>query len=296
MKRLCFFLFILIVSISFVKAQKPITLNDDSVKFGNRYFPGIWLNIPEAKAEQVRTNWIKAIEKGTKSKVTVEKNEMTLFGANIPDFYAGSINIMSKIADRDSIANLFVSVETKRDVFVVPGSDEYEKLTNYLKKFGNEQYVKVAKEQLATEEAKLSTLEKNLKAARKEKEKFDKSIQSSNIAIVQANDEIKRLNKELESTDAKIEKSTSSLSGMTEGDAKKAKEKELKDLQKKKKSALKGINTAENNISKANIAIDDNTKSIELNTAKQNELLLDIDQQKIVVSQFQEKLLTIQAY
>lgn len=296
MKRLCFFLFILIVSISFVKAQKPITLNDDSVKFGNRYFPGIWLNIPEAKAEQVRTNWIKAIEKGTKSKVTVEKNEMTLFGANIPDFYAGSINIMSKIADRDSIANLFVSVETKRDVFVVPGSDEYEKLTNYLKKFGKEQYVKVAKEQLAAEEAKLSTLEKNLKAARKEKEKFDKSIQSSNIAIVQANDEIKRLNKELESTDAKIEKSTSSLSGMTEGDAKKAKEKELKDLQKKKKSALKGINTAENNISKANIAIDDNTKSIELNTAKQNELLLDIDQQKIVVSQFQEKLLTIQAY
>jgi len=296
MKSLSIFLFILAISFSSAKAQKPITLNDDSVKFGNRYFPGIWLNIPEAKAEQVKTSWIKALEKGTKSKVTVEKNEMTIFGANIPDFSESSLNIMSKIADHDSIANLFVSVETKRDVFVGPNSEEYKKLTEYLKKFGKEQYVKVAKDQLAAEEDKLATLEKSLKAARKDKEKFDKAIQSSNIKIVEANDEIKRLNKEVEATDGTIEKNTSALSSLNDGDAKKKKQSELKDLQKKKKNALKDINSAENSISKANTAIDDNTKSIEENTAAQNELVQNIDQQKIVVSQFQKKLLAIQAY
>jgi len=288
--------FILLISFTTIRAQKPITLSGDSVKFGNRYFPGFWLTIPEAKPEVVKTNWIKSIEKGTKSKVSIEKNEMTLFGAILPKFTAGSVNIMSKVENGDSLTRLFVSVEKARDVFVGETSEEYDKLSSFLKKFGKDQYIIVANEQLSAEESKLQDLEKELKSAQKDKEKFGKSIQSSKMNITQQNDNIVASNKELKMLDIKIDNCSTLLSTMDEGDAKKAKKSELKSLQKQKKTLLKGINSAENSILKANTAIADNTNNIEVNNAAQKELTDKITQQKQTITRFQKKLKTIEAY
>lgn len=296
MKRLYYFSFLLFISLSVVKAQKPITLADDSVKFGNRYFPGFWLSIPETKPSAVKASWIKAIEKGTKTKVKVDKNEMTLFGAIISDIYDGSMNIISKTVDYDTLTQLFVSVETTRDNFIGRSSSEFDKLNKYLKKFGKDQYVKVAKDQLSVEEGKLRDLEKDLKSARKSNERFEKEIQSSKVRISEQNDKIKNINKELEILEIRIGNSSTILSTLEEGDDKKAKQSELKDLQKKKKSLLKNINSAENSISKANTSIHDNKKDIELNNDKQKELGEKIKLQKHVVDKFEKKLKTIESY
>jgi peptidoglycan hydrolase CwlO-like protein len=296
MKRLYYFSLMLLISLSAVKAQKPITLADDSVKFGNRYFPGFWLSIPETKPSAVKTSWIKAIEKGTKTKVKVDKNEMTLFGAIITDIYDGSMNIISKTVDYDSLTKLFVSAETTRDNFIGRSSSEFDKLSKYLKKFGKEQYVKVAKDQLSAEEAKLRDLEKDLKSARKSNERFEKGIQSAKVRISEQNDKIKNINKELEILEIRIGNSSTILSTLEEGDDKKAKQSELKDLQKKKKSLLKDINSAENSISKANTSIHDNKKDIELNDDKQKELGEKIIQQKHIIDKFEKKLKTIESY
>jgi peptidoglycan hydrolase CwlO-like protein len=296
MKRLYYFSFMLLISLSAVKAQKPITLADDSVKFGNRYFPGFWLSIPETKPSAVKTSWIKAIEKGTKTKVKVDKNEMTLFGAIITDIYDGSMNIISKTVDYDSLTKLFVSAETTRDNFIGRSSSEFDKLSKYLKKFGKEQYVKVAKDQLSAEEGKLRDLEKDLKSARKSNERFEKGIQSSKVRISEQNDKIKNINKELEILEIRIGNSSTILSTLEEGNDKKAKQSELKDLQKKKKSLLKDINSAENSISKANTSIHDNKKDIELNDDKQKELGEKIIQQKHIIDKFEKKLKTIESY
>jgi peptidoglycan hydrolase CwlO-like protein len=296
MKRLYYFSLMLLISLSAVKAQKPITLADDSVKFGNRYFPGFWLSIPETKPSAVKTSWIKAIEKGTKTKVKVDKNEMTLFGAIITDIYDGSMNIISKTVDYDSLTKLFVSAETTRDNFIGRSSSEFDKLSKYLKKFGKEQYVKVAKDQLSAEEGKLRDLEKDLKSARKSNERFEKGIQSAKVRISEQNDKIKNINKELEILEIRIGNSSTILSTLEEGDDKKAKQSELKDLQKKKKSLLKDINSAENSISKANTSIHDNKKDIELNDDKQKELGEKIIQQKHIIDKFEKKLKTIESY
>lgn len=289
-------IFVIMMSLSVAEAQKPITIAEDSVKFGNRYFPGFWLTIPEAKPENVKTSWIKAIQKGTKSKVSINKNEMTLFGAIISDIYDGGINIMSKVVDGDSLTELFVCAETTRDVFIGRTSEEYDNLNTYLKKFAKGQYVIVAKDQLSAEESMLKSLEKELKSARKDKEKSEKSIQSSKVNITQQNDKIRGLNKEIEILDIKIGNSSELLSTMEDGDAKKEKKSELKTLQKKKKTLLKSINSAENRISKANTSIDDNTRNIQLSESTQKELIDKINQQKIIIVKFQKKLKTIEAY
>lgn len=296
MKPYLLFFIAFLFCIPLTKAQKPITLTEDSAKFGNRYFPGFWLTIPEAKPEVVRTNWIKAIQKGTKSKVSIDRNELTLFGAIIKDFTERSVNIMSKIEDADSSIQLFVSVESARDIFIGRTSEEFDKLSAYLNKFGKDQYIIVAKEQLSTEESALKTLEKQLKSDRKSKVKSEKSIQSAKVNITQQNDKISAINKELEMLDIRISNSSTLLSTMIDGDAKKAKKSELKDLQKKKKTLLKNINSAENSISKSNTSISDNTKNIELNDATQNELADKINKQKLTIARFQQKLKTIEAY
>jgi len=296
MKPYLFFSLILLISFTAAKAQKPVTLAEDSVKFGNRYSPGFWLSIPEAKPEVVKTNWIKAIEKGTKSKVSTSKNEMTLFGALLPNFTENSVNILSKVEDGDSLTRLFVSVETARDIFVEKSSEEYDKLSAYLKKFGKDQYIIVAKDQLSAEESKLKELDKELKTTRKNKEKFEKTIQSSKVLITEENDNIASANKELEMVDIKIGNSSTLISTMEDGEAKKAKKSELKSLQKKKKSLLKSINSSESSISKANTSIQDNTTNIELNDETQKDLANRISDQKLTIARYQKKLKTIEAY
>lgn len=296
MKIYLYLFAVLLLSFSVSKAQKPITLTNDSVKFGNRYSPGFWLTIPEAKPDVVKTNWIKAIEKGTKSKVSVKNNELTLFGAILPNFTEGSVNIMSKVDTGDSLTQLFVSVETARDVFVKETSEEYDKLSSYLKKFGKDQYIIVAKDQLSAEESNLRELGKELKSARKNKDKFEKSIQSSKLNIAQQNDNITASNKELEMIDIKIDNCSTLISTMDDGDAKKTKKSELKALQKKKKSLLKSVSSSETSISKANNTIQDNTTNIELNGTTQKELTDKIIQQKLTITKFQKKLKTIEAY
>ncbi len=284
------------ISISAVKAQQPITITGDSVKFGNRYFPGFWLTVPEVKQETVKASWVKAIEKGTKSKVTTDKNEMSLFGAILPDFTKGSVNIMSKIVDQDSLTMLFVSIETTRDNYIGSTSDEYAKLNKYLKKFAKDQYVISAKNQLSAEEDKLKDMEKELKTSRKSKEKFEKGIQSSEVRITEQKDNITSINKELEILEIRIGNSSATLSTMEDGDAKKAKKSELKDLQKKKKNLLKDINSTNNTIAKSKISIEDNRTDIETGMVKQKELSDNISEQKLVVAKYQRKLKNIEAY
>jgi len=296
MKYFLYSLFIFLIGISEVNAQKAITLAEDSVKFGNRYFPGFWLTIPEVKQETVKAAWIKAIEKGTKSKVTTDKNEISIFGAIIADITKSSVNIISKTVDQDSLTMLFVSVETSRDNFVGSSSGEYAKLSKYLNKFAKYQYVISAKNQLSAEDGTLGNLEKELKTTRKSKEKFEKSIQSSKVRITEQNDNKAAKNKELEILEIRINNSSTLLSTLVDEDAKKAKKSELKDLQKKKKSLLKDINSADNAISKANTSIEDEQAEIKSNMVKQRELGDKISQQKLVVAKYKQKLKTIEDY
>ncbi len=295
MKRVFYFALIFLTSITIAKAQKPITLSPDSVKFGSRYYPGFWLGIPEARPADVKADWIKAIEKGTKSKVTTDRNEMTLFGALLPNFTKGSVNIMSKIAEKDSLSLLFVSVETSRDNFVNTNSEEYAALSKYLNKFGKTQYTTTAKKQLAAEESKLQDLEKELKATRKNKEKLEKNIQSAQVKITGQNDKIKSIEQELSTLDIKIGNASTALSVIEDGDAKKAKKSELKSLQKTKKSLLNDSNAAQSKITKANTSIADSKNEIKINLVSQQELADKIAQQKLNVSKYQQKLKNIEA-
>ena len=296
MKNSICFLYLFILIFTSVKAQKPITLTPDSVKIGKTRIPGFSVTIPEVKLEALKASWVKTIEKGTKSKAIVDNNDITVFGAIIPNYEGGAVNIMSKASEQDSLCSLFVCFETKPDVYIGKVSPEYDRLSKFLKKFAKEQYIIVAKNQLLAENDKLSELEKQLKSERKSTDKFKKNIQSADVNIEAERDKISGFEKEIEVTNSSIESISSSISSMDDGDAKKAKKSELKKLENKKKGLLKSINSSENKISKANTAIEDNNSNIVLKEATLKDLNERIVQQKLVITRFETKLETIENY
>ncbi len=282
--------------LSATQAQKPLTITDDSFKFGNTLCPGIWIDIPETKLETVRGNWIKYIEKGTKSNALVTGNEITLFGALLKDISEALVNIFSAVEGKDSLVRLFVSLELKRDEFTKINSKEHEQLKKAVKQFAKDQYVKVAEEQLSAQESKLKDLEKELSSMRKEKEKLEKEIQSANTSISEEKYKIETFQKEMKVTESALDAKSTELSTMADGDAKKAVQSEVKDLQKKKKENMKDIGSSENKISKAETLIRDNKSAIETNLKQQDELGDKISNQNLEVKKFSDKLKTIESF
>jgi peptidoglycan hydrolase CwlO-like protein len=286
----------LLISLSAAKAQKPLTISNDAVKFGNTECPGIWIDIPEVQLEKVRGEWKKAIEKGTKSKALTTGNEITIFGANIKEVYEGPVNLFSLLKGQDSLVKLFVSVELTRDLFPGVDSKEHAQLKAFVKQFAKDQYAKVAKDQLSDQESKLKNLEKEMSSLRKEKEKFERDIQSANSSISQEEYKIATVHKEMAVTDGSLDAASTELITIDDGSAKKAKQSEIKDLQKKQKDQMKNVNTSESKISKSKQTITDSENAITVNLAKQEELTNLINAQKTVVSRFADKLKTIESY
>ena len=296
MKKLFYLLLVYGLMTPFAGAQKPITFEDDSQKFGNVDFPGIWVSIPEANAETVMKNWQKAIQKGTKSKVSVNGMDASLFGALIKNVYDGPVNIESRIKNQDSLVLLFAGVELRRGEFAEKGTHEYDRLKTHLKDFARSEYLKVAEEQLVAEEKKLKEMEKELTKARKDKTKMEKTVQSSNNTIAAENDKISSLHKQLSVSDEKIDQISSRLSETQGAEAKKSWESEMKTAQKKKKSQLKAINSSENRIAKAKDKIRDTKSNIDLNLGTQDKISVSVNEQKMVVLKFQNKVKTIKSY
>ncbi|KAF0199345.1 MAG: hypothetical protein FD166_468 [Bacteroidetes bacterium] len=296
MRTRVFLSLIIILSMVTAQAQKPLKITDDSVKFGNTLCPGIWIDIPEVNIEIIRAAWIKTIEKGTKSKAIVTGQEITLFGALLKDITEAPVNIFSSIEGRDSVVRLFTALELKRDEFTLINSSEHEQLKIYVKQFAKDRYIKVAEDQLSAEESKLKNLTKELSSMRKVKEKLEKEIQSANTTISEENYKVSSTKKELAETEASLDDKSSELSTMPEGEAKKAVQSEVRDLQKQKKEQLKSISNSEIKISRSKTLIQDNDTKITQNLKDQEDLVIKTNLQEAEVKKYTDKLNTIKSY
>lgn len=296
MKNIILILFVLSLLFPDVRAQKPITFADDTLTFGNVEMPGIWVSIPETNLEAIRKSWTKEIQKGTKSKPVTTANDVSIFGANIKGVHSGPINIESRLLGQDTAVYLFAGVEITRGEFATKGTREYDNLKKALLQFAKDEYLKIAEGQLANEEGKLKTMEKELSSVRKSRTKLDKKVQSANNSIAKENDNILSLQKQIKVKDEAIDALSTDLSLITEPQARKIVESELKKAQKEKKSMMKKADAAENRIIRSNDRIRDSRNSIDLNLQTQDQIGIRINEQKMVIAQYREKVKTIKSY
>lgn len=97
-------LFGLVLLCGALTGQKPIEVSETSFRLGQDEYSGVQLMIPEATLEQVEDMWTKALEKGTRSKVSeAQKGEVTIFGAYIKSISEDPVNIYSQVIPHDSV-------------------------------------------------------------------------------------------------------------------------------------------------------------------------------------------------
>ncbi|MBN1416697.1 MAG: hypothetical protein JW973_16470 [Bacteroidales bacterium] len=280
-------------------AQRPITVQDTNITFKHGTYPGFMVTIPEVEYKTIEGSWIKLKEKGTKSKVQNVEGEFEIFGALIKDIATAPINIYSYIKDQDTEILLAVSFELQKNDFITmeKRSEEFARTKDFLLSFAKEHYLKLAEEQLQTEEKKLSKIESDLKSLENNKTKLEKMIQSNTTAIGSANDELVILRTNLLSLNDELLAQTNQFNAMEEGTAKEEKKKYIGDLEKNIKKTNKSIESDEKKIvdMKAEIEKAQNDE-LPNNLKEQEQIKTAINQQKEVVRSYTDKYNTIKDF
>jgi DNA repair exonuclease SbcCD ATPase subunit len=296
MKNIPALLLALIIIIPGVYAQQQIRVYEDSLTYGKSKYPGVAVTIPEANLEKLQKEWKKELEAKTKSKVVIENGEWSIFGANVKNLSPTPVNIYSKLNNLDSLVELRVAVELKKDVFVENKSTEMLGLQNYLKDFSKNQYLETAGSQLKVEEDTLRQLKKMLSDYEKSESNLKEDIKSSEKSIKEEKDNISAFNAELETLGSEIDNQNTQFSAMAEGKVKDDKAKYIKDLDKRKRKLGNDVESSEKKIKKANKVIEDAEKEIPERQSLQDDMKKKIAAQELVVKKYQQKLDVIKTY
>ncbi len=292
---------ILIILVPFLglKGQIPISVYDDTITIGTSSLPAIAVTIPESDYDKVLKIWIKELQTGTKSKVVNEKGEMSIFGARIKDISSNPLNVYSRLNKLESMLELVVSFELKKDVYIErsTGEAEYAKAVNFLKEFSKTQYISVARNEADAEQKKLRDLEKELSSLENEKSKLQKTIQSAKSTILSEQENITVQKNELSMVAGALEIQNRELEAMEEDNpAKKEKAQAVKDLERRQKRATNSIESSENKIKRANSDIEKAEAEIPRNEKMQEKVREQIKVQEAVFKKYDEKLKKIRSY
>jgi hypothetical protein len=289
------FIFFLVLSLSGI-AQKPIIVTEGPITFRHGSTPGISVSIPEVSYKKIQDSWIKTLEKGTKSKVMNEDNEISIFGANLKNISPTPVNIYSKVLDNDSAILLAATVELKKDVYVTAenNAEEFAKVKAFLLDFAKGHYLDLAQEQLDNEEKKLSKLEGDLKSLENDKVKTQKMIQSNTNDIASTKDELSILRTNLKSLNDELLAQTNAYNALQEGPAKDEKKKYISDLEKRIKKDNKDLESGEKKIINLQSEIDKGQNETLPDLLKiQDQTRIEVDKQKDVVNAYKAKCDTI---
>jgi len=244
--------------------------------------------------------WIKALEKGTKSKVSdAHQGEITIFGAYVKSISEDPVNIYSQIIPRDSIVELNTCIELKRNEYITENlyESEFNELKAYMHDFGKEAYMLEAEEQIEDQEDVLKELERELKKLQNDKESLEKKISKNEHNITVSEDDIRTLDADIAMKNEEIARVKVRLGSV--GDdlvLKETLDSELKDLEKEKKKMQNTVKKEKKRIVGYESDIDNIKLEIPALVEQQNQKMLEIEQQRKTVSLFENKLTTISNY
>lgn len=281
-----------------LRAQKPITIMEDSLFVGKYLQPGISVTIPEVNYEKTLKNWIKQMEAGTKSKVVTEDGMMTVFGAKLKKISPNPVNIYSKLVNQDTLSKLLVCIELKKDEYLEPALGDAQMMSarDYFKAFAKDQYMEFIKDEVAVEERKLKELSGQLSSLENSYSKTQKKAESSRTTISKEQEILATMNGQLSQLSTDIVNENAYMITMDTGPEKEAQAARIKELNKNKKKLQKVISKTESKIRKSESSITQADESIPLNKNEQFVLQQKIDEQTAVVQKFIDKLNTVKLY
>jgi hypothetical protein len=294
MKSILFFFLLLFGMGINLWSQKKPEVAETTFQYQDKKLEGFKTSIPEAKPDQVEKNWIKTIERGTRSKVDLNNTyNMSLMEARIKDVSDSVVDVFSKIEASDSMVYLYSSF-VMNDVYIKSSSYSAETalVKDFLFQFAKEQYEEAIKEELKVEETKLKDLEKELDRTVKDKEKMEKDIAGYNSDILEAKNEIMNLEHSLEMTQESLNNQKVNVNSIskTDKEARKAAESTLKGHERDKKKIYRDIEKLQKDIVDYENRIQQNRIDIQSNMTQQVNLTDQINAQSEVVQAIELKL------
>ena len=292
------FCLVLMLPVLNLRAQKPITIMEDSLLVGKYMHPGISVTIPEANYDKTLKNWIKQLEAGTKSKVVTEDGMMTIFGAMLKKISPNPVNIYSKLVNQDTLNKLLVCIELKKDEYLEPALGDAQMMAarDNLKEFAKEQYIEFIKDEVAAEEKKLKDLTSQLSSLENKYSKTQKQAKNSRSSVSNEQETLAMMNGQLSQLSTDITRENNNMISMDAGPEKEAQAARIKELNKIKKKLQKDISKTESKIRKSESSIAQADESIPLNENEQTVMKQKIDEQTAVVQKFIDKLNTVKLY
>jgi chromosome segregation ATPase len=295
MKSFVAILFLIAFSSLGINAQKPIVVTEDSLEMGKAVLPSLSVNIPEANYEKVMKAWKKELESMSKSKIVVDKDDITMYGAKLKSVSPDPVNVYSKLVPLDSAVQLTVAFEGKKDEYIdkKAGGLTFTKAKEYLKDFAKNQYLDIAKDQADNEDKKLRDLQKDLSSLEKDKSRLQKRIEADSVSLLREDDNVKIQRNELESLSAEVidQKNTPQAEAGS-----KEKADYIKNLDKRKNKALDEIESSQNKMNKLRNEMDKARGEIPANERSQDELKIKIEAQQKIADKFADKVKTIESY
>lgn len=283
MKHIYTLLLLCLIVSAGTKAQRPIEITDDSMKYGSSTMPALSVFIPEVNYETILKNWTKELQSGTRSKVVQRGDEVSIFGAKIKQVSDNPVNVYSKVANGDNGVNLKVAMELERDRFI--GDAQHQGARDYVFDFAKNQYLDVAKNQLDNEKKTLKDLQNELNGLEKEQARLEKSNQNNKEIIAAEKGRLKVLNQSLTTNSDTTRQRVADVSGMGATDPDK-----LKDLEKQRKKTMNDIQSSEKKIAKAEKDLDENDRKLPPNASEQQKAKQRVAEQQSVVQKYEDKI------
>ncbi|MGB0403448.1 MAG: hypothetical protein ACPGEG_05075 [Salibacteraceae bacterium] len=250
--------------------------------------------IHQAKKQDVLKGLKKRLEKGTKTKVIVDKSNVLIERVVYKDYWSDSLVLNVEVVEVELGTVCFFAIDL--DTVAISSVTHPElnvKVKRYMKSFGLDMYDQAVNEEMEREEKHLKSIEKDLKSALHENDKITQKIHNEKMSINDLSDEVSMNEADRGSKIAEIQvqKDRVNESNDIEKDAEKEKLKvlkvDLKKIKKTNKKLNKEIFKKENNIRDMEIDIEKNVQlqeSVHNRMTEQNAVVEEVRKKQFAIS------------
>ncbi len=280
------------------QAQVILTVKEESRNMSKGSNNAFVIEVPQTKATDLKKDWQKFLKDIGKLKIDDEKGELYTLNASISKISTNQLNHYALFTENATAATLVAFFQIK-DTFVssVNNQTTAANITALVREFGKAAYTNAVEDEIKTEKKALKKLQNELESFLKDEDKAKGSIAELKQKIEQNGTEIKVKKQEQELKQKEIMAQKEKIIGISlHKEEQKLQKKLISRMDSDKKKIIKAQSNLLKDIYKNESKIRETESEIVKIKEKQTAKTAEINKQKDVSQQVQNKLEAIKKF
>lgn len=280
------------------QAQVILTVKEESRNMSKGSNNAFVIEVPQTKATDLKKDWQKFLKDIGKLKIDDEKGELYTLNASISKISTNQLNHYALFTENATAATLVAFFQIK-DTFVssVNNQTTAANITALVREFGKAAYTNAVEDEIKTEKKALKKLQNELESFLKDEDKAKGSIAEMKQKIEQNGTEIKVKKQEQELKQKEIMAQKEKMIGISlHKEEQKLQKKLISRMDSDKKKIIKAQSNLLKDIYKNESKIRETESEIVKIKEKQTAKTAEINKQKDVSQQVQNKLEAIKKF